>query len=89
MVSISAGLSRTWHDPPMFRIAVPVDEPRRPRRVPLVDVAMLVLALISVGLLGYVVGAPVRALKSSPVISVSRWGRITGCSDGARSAVLR
>ncbi len=48
----------------MFRIAVPVDEPRRtrgprrPRRVALVDVAMLVLALISVGLLGYVAFFP-------------------------------
>lgn len=48
----------TWHDPPMFRIAVPVDEPRRPRRVSPVDVSMLVLALVSVGLLGYVAFFP-------------------------------
>lgn len=45
----------------MFRIAVPVDEPRRPRpprRVALLDVAMLVLAVVSVGLLGYVAFFP-------------------------------
>ncbi|GAA3244048.1 hypothetical protein GCM10017691_49610 [Pseudonocardia petroleophila] len=42
----------------MFRIAVPVDEPRRPRRVATVDIAMLVLALVSVGLLGYVAFFP-------------------------------
>lgn len=48
----------TWHDPAMFRIAVPVDEPRAPRRVSPVDVSMLVLALISVGLLGYVAFFP-------------------------------
>lgn len=45
----------------MFRIAVRVDEPPRPRRarrVSLVDVSMLVLALISVGLLGYVAFFP-------------------------------
>jgi hypothetical protein len=61
MVSISAVVSPTWHDPGMFRIAVRVDEPPRPRRarrVSLVDVSMLVLALISVGLLGYVAFFP-------------------------------
>lgn len=50
----------TWHDPPMFRIAVPVDEirPRRRRRVAPVDVVMLLLALVSIGLLGYVAFFP-------------------------------
>lgn len=60
-MSTSAVFSATWHDPDMFRIAVRVDEPSRPRgdrRVPLVDVAMLVLALVSVGLLGYVAFFP-------------------------------
>ncbi len=47
----------TWHDPRMFRIAVPVDE-IRPRRVAPVDVLMLLLALVSVGLLGYVAFFP-------------------------------
>jgi voltage-gated potassium channel len=45
----------------MFRIADPVDEPRRPRgprRVPLVDVAMLVLAVVSVVLLVWVAFFP-------------------------------
>lgn len=41
----------------MFRIAVPVDEVR-PRRVAPVDVLMLLLALGSVGLLGYVAFFP-------------------------------
>lgn len=45
----------------MFRIAVPVDEPPRPRpvrRVAPVDVVMLVLALVSVVLLAYVAFFP-------------------------------
>lgn len=45
----------------MFRIAVPVDEPRPPRkvrRVPLVDVAMLLLAIVSVLLLVWVAFFP-------------------------------
>lgn len=45
----------------MFRIAVPVDEPRPPRkvrRVALLDVAMLALAVVSVGLLVWVAFFP-------------------------------
>lgn len=64
MVSTSSVVSPTWHDPGMFRIAVRVDEPprppraRRPRRVATLDVLMLVLALVSVVLLGYVAFFP-------------------------------
>lgn len=54
----------------MLRIAVPVDEPRAPRRVPLVDVAMLVLAVVSVGLLGWVAFFPVSERAAITVFVV-------------------
>lgn len=54
----------------MLRIAVPVDEPRAPRRVPLVDVVMLVLAVVSVGLLAWVVFLPVSAQTQTTVFAV-------------------
>lgn len=57
----------------MFRIAVPVDEPRPPRkvrRVPLVDVAMLLLAIVSVVLLVWVGFFPVSARTEMTVFVI-------------------
>lgn len=57
----------------MFRIAVPVDEPRAPRkvrRVPLVDVAMLLLAVVSVALLVWVGFFPVSARTQMTVFVI-------------------